>query len=172
MCLKRNTSSISRIANTLALAAPSVGVADPDDGLLPKEVLDDDIKVQLVAWDDVRVGDGYQLLWNGAVVGEEKFTELGEEPGDPLELILAKENLTSDGIYTLGYRARRPFGGGVEDSGTINIEVDRKPPGGALLAALKFPSEIEGGLTLEELIQLGNRLIAEVPNYEDIKRGD
>lgn len=154
------------------LDKPTVSVADPLDGLLPITALENDITVDLKTWSNARPNDTYQLLWNDEEIGERKSITSNDSPGSPLELVLPVEHLSIDGHFTLGYRARRPLGGGSTDSATTPIVIDRRKPGGNLLAPMIFPDVVRDGLTSDELEQLGDELVAQVPGYIDTQVGD
>ncbi|MGV8918365.1 MAG: hypothetical protein ACOH2R_11295 [Pseudomonas sp.] len=175
MCTSHRHTQITRRRSKAPreLNAPIIPLADPIDGLLTLKDLELPIIATLVVWDEALPGDTYQLLWNSTQVGLPKVIAEDEGPGAPLILTIPANFLLNDGTFQVAYRARN-FGGGVgNDSISTPVIVDRTPPGGSLLAAMKFPAVINDGvLTSAELTALGDVLTAEVPGYTGIAWGD
>ncbi|MFJ3486311.1 hypothetical protein ACIPL1_23350 [Pseudomonas sp. NPDC090202] len=173
MCNSHKRSLVTRrvCIRNRDLIAPTVPLADPIDGLLTLEDLQLPIDLSFVAWSDSVRGNEYQLLWNGDLVGATK-TIVDEVPGDPLTLTIPADLLINDGINRVGYEARIPLGP-TTPSPEVPVIVDRTAPGGSLVAAMIFPSEVnDGNLTSDELSSLGDVLIAEVPGYTGMAWGD
>lgn len=86
------------------LKQPLIPQADPVDGLLTLEALQQPIFIHLQAWGVFESGDSYQLTWNGTPLGEKKYLR-DERPGDPLTLVIPAQLLEKDGAYDIGYVA-------------------------------------------------------------------
>lgn len=175
MCNSRKHSLVTRRkgSSPRALDAPVVPLADPIDGLLTLEDLEQPIIATLFAWDEVFPGDSYQLIWNGVLVGTKKTVGDDEGPGTLLTLEIPEALLLNDGTYQVAYLATNVGGGTGNRSDSNPVIVDRTPPGGSLLAAMIFPSVVSDGvLTSAELTELGNVLTAEVPGYAGMAWGD
>jgi hypothetical protein len=157
-----------------ALAAPQVigAIYDEDhQGLVPLSFLSQPLRVELSTWVDVRAGDTYQLLWDNILVGLPK-TIISEQPGDLLFLEVANPSLLSDGVYTVAYRIIEAENNTPGTSEPTRVQIDRTPPGRPQLGPIKFPEEIEGGLTSDELTAMGDVLIAEIGSYTDMYQHD
>lgn len=157
-----------------ALAPPIVHGAIYDEdhqGLLPVSTLTDHILVELVAWKEVRAGDSYQLLLNGAHTGPIRVID-AEQAGDPLFLPLSTYYLRIEGVYTLAYQAVAVEHGIPSESDPVRVEIDLTPPGQPQLQPIKFPAAVEGGLTWAELTAMGDQLVAEVSRYTDMYQHD
>jgi len=174
MCTSHSRSLITRKPNTpRALNAPGVPLADPIDGLLTLDDLQNPIIATLIAWDESLPGDTYQLMWNDVAVGEIKKIANDEGPGAPLSLNIPASLLANDGKYKVAYRAVNVGGGQGSTSEAAYIIVDRTAPGGSLLAGMIFPSVVSDGvLTSAELTALGDVLSTEVPGYTGMAWGD
>lgn len=171
MCNSNQPPLVTRYS-AKALPQPNVALADPIDGLLTLDDLQQPIIMDLVVWPEAVKGHSYQLSWNGVGVGNKKFIDT-EQPGDPLTLEIPAGLLVSDGVFGAGYAATNEFGGQTAFSDEVPLIVDRTPPGGTLLAAMVFPSEThDGTLTSDELTALGNVLTTEVPGYTGMAWGD
>jgi hypothetical protein len=141
------------------LTAPIVPVAE-FDGLIKVVDLDSDVTVHLPVWDEAQQNDTYQLLLNGNLVGP-AMSIPHPAPGVELSLVIPMENLVDDGTYTVAYRANNITGGVSADSALTYIQVDRTPPGAALLAPLFFPD-----------VTLGEILTGIIPGYAGMATGD
>ncbi|WP_397448966.1 hypothetical protein [Pseudomonas sp. NA-150] len=175
MCNKHTLASVNRYKSRKPkeLNAPAIPLADPIDGLLTLEDLEQTIVVTLTVWDEALPGDTYQLVWNGISVGLIKTVGENEGPGDSLTLDIPEALLRFDGTYQVAYRAASTDGGQENTSNSTPVIVDRTAPGGSLLAAMKFPAAINDGvLTSAELTAMGDVLTAEVPGYTGIAWGD
>ena len=174
MCTSNPRSLITRKKNNpRALNAPIVPLADPADGLLTLEDLQNSIIATLVVWDDALPGDEYQLLWDGKAEGKIKEIAIDETPGASIFLEIPEFLLVNDGRFEVAYRATNAAGGLTNDSDPTYIIVDKTAPGGGLLAGLIFPSVVDDGvLTSAELSGLGDVISTEVPGYTGIAWGD
>ncbi|OQR27096.1 hypothetical protein BWR59_28030 [Pseudomonas sp. Bc-h] len=171
MCNSHQPPLVTRRSNK-ALPIPNVPVADPIDGLLTLEDLQQPVVLNLVVWPEAAVGHSYQLTWNSVLTGEKKYITT-EQPGDALTLDIPPGLLASDGNYDAGYGAINEVGGQTAYSPEIPLIVDRTAPGGTLLAAMVFPVETHDGvLTSAELTALGDVLTTEVPGYTGMAWGD
>lgn len=158
----------------IPLAAPDVPIAFHDldtPGLLPVSALNAPITVDLLVWDGAEAGFTYQLLWDDNLVGDEKLISGSELVGDPLALEITP-NLLAEGKHTVAYRTYNPFGQTTADSEVFSIEIDRTAPGKPELAAIQFPVEVQNGLTAAELVQLGDKLSAEIAGYTGMAKHD
>jgi hypothetical protein len=172
MCKLNHQSLVTRHGNNRALPQPSVPVADPVDGLLTREDLQQPITMDLVAWGESLPGHSYQLVWNGKEAGEKKYIA-DEIPGDALTLDIPANLLENEGVHAVGYIAKNELGGQTAYSPTIPLIVDLTAPGGGLLAPMVFPPEAQDGtLTSDELTAMGDVLTAEVPGYAGMDWGD
>ena len=173
MCKSSKRVFITRRSDDIkVLPLPSVPMADIEDGLLTLEALQNPVIMELVAWVNALPGNSYQLIWNGNLVGTKKTIEEGEVPGTPLTLDIPEVLLNDEGIFKAAYRAVNENTEVGANSDEITLIVDRTRPGGALLAALEFPSVVDDGLTSEELTQMDDILEAKVPGYAGMAWGD
>jgi hypothetical protein len=140
------------------------------DGLLPLGMLNKPLRVEFAGWPGIAPDHSYQLLWNGALIGEIKMTTT-EKPLDPLFLDVPVEYLV-EGVYAVAYRAINTENGVHADSATVRLEIVLTPPGLPKLAPMKFPDEIDCGLTSAELTSLGDQLVAEIGSYAGIYQHD
>lgn len=153
------------------LVPPTVSIVLNQDGLLPVSALSQPVRVTFPAWIAVMVGTRYQLLWDLAPVGDTKVIEAGTQPGDTLVLHIPVEVL-KEGKHDLSYRLTNPENGTISDARPSPIEVDITAPGSPVLAPILFPSQIEGGLTSDELEGLNNLLPGSIAGYQGIQEGD
>jgi hypothetical protein len=174
----KNTPSIARssfsLQNLKSLAAPDVKVAfhDSDNfGLIPVVELDSPITVDLTVWEAAKPNYTYRLLWDGNATGPEKPITDDHKPGDTLTLEIPTDLLT-EGKHTVAYQAYSPFSNIYEDSDSFSITIDRTAPGKPELGAIQFPVEVQNGLTLSELIQLGSVLTVEIASYTGMAKHD
>jgi hypothetical protein len=177
-----NTSQQKPVLNTTRtypgqpreLTPPTVigAIYDEDhEGLLPVSALTQPLKVEFTVWDTARTGDTYQLLWNSVLVSTVK-TIAAEQEGDPIFLELPVQFLQMEGAHGLAYRTVNVRNGTHEDSPAVRVEIDLTPPGRPQLGPMKFPQEIEGGLTSAELTSLGDVLVAEIGSYTGMYQHD
>lgn len=155
------------------LTAPSIPAAIYDEdhsGLLPISLLNQPLRVELIGWPGIAATDSYQLLLNGTLIGEVKTTTT-ELPLDPLFLEVPVDYLLQD-VFAVAYRATNTQNGIHADSATARLEIVTTPPGLPMLAPMKFPDEIEGGLTSAELTEMGDVLVAEVGSYTGMYQHD
>jgi len=175
MCNSKTRSLVTRRKSNgpRALAPPIMPLADPIDGLLTLEDLEQPIIATLVAWDEALPGDKYQLVWNNVPVGAIKDIGVNDVPGTALTLDIPATLLLNDGRYQVAYAATNFEGGTVITSPSNPLIIDRTPPGGSLLAGMLFPPVVSDGvLTSAELTELGDVLTAEVPGYVGMAWGD
>jgi hypothetical protein len=161
-------------ASIMDLVLPYVPLAFHDDdnnGLLPVSALSQPVSVELKVWEGARANDTYQLLWNGKVLGEEKVVTDSDQAGDTLTLNIPISALL-EGTYSLGYRTTNIENGVSDDSEFIRVEVDRTPPGRPQLGPVKFPIDVEDGLTSAELTALGDVLEVEIGSYTGMAKHD
>lgn len=150
---------------------PSAIYDEDHEGLLPISVLTQPLRVELVTWAAVAPRDTYQLLWNNVLIGAAK-TITTERPGDPLFLEVPVQLLQIEGAHAVAYRATNVQNNAHEDSLPVRVEVDLTPPGRPQLGPMKFPDEIEGGLTSAELTEMGDELVAEIGSYTGMYQHD
>lgn len=158
----------------MKIAPPKVAGAIYDEdhqGLLPISALTKPIRVELPVWENARPRDTYQLLWSGVLIGEIK-TLTTEQSGDPLFLEIPDQLLQREGVHAISYRAINVKNNSHEDSAPVRIEIDLTPPGLPQLEPIKFPEQVENGLTSAELTAMDNQLIAEVGRYTDMYQHD
>jgi hypothetical protein len=144
------------------LEAPSVPVAG-SDGLIKSADLENDIIIHFPVWEYAEAGDSNQLLINGVLVGDlVRFPDPVPAVGSvsTLTIPMATE-LKQNGHYFIGYRATRFIGGTPADSAMIKIQIDRTPPGAALLAPMIFPAAT-----------FGDTLSGVIPGYAGMESGD
>jgi hypothetical protein len=166
---RRTTRNLS-----LALVPPFVEAAfhdEDNEGLLPVSALVQPVKVDLVVWDTARIGDFYQVRWNEQEVGDRKTITATDTPGNPLFLEIPTDVLI-EGTHELSYFTINKENGVVEWSSSVPIVVDLTPPGRPQLGPMKFPPEIDGGLTSEELTALGDKLEVEIGSYTGMAKHD
>lgn len=173
---KKPTLNISRTysGQPRALREPTVigAIYDEDhQGLVPIALLTQPLRVEFFAWIDVRPGDSYQLLWDGALIGATKVIDT-EQAGDPLFLEVPIQYLRVEGIYAVAYHTVAVEHGIPGDSDSVRVEIDLTPPGRPQLGPMKFPDDIEGGLTSAELTALGDELVAEIGSYTGMYQHD
>lgn len=169
--MKRNPDSRTGIQSRgYFLAAPSIPQADPTDGLLTLEAINQPVTLNFLAWPEVTEDYSYQLAFEGVPRGITVKIET-ENPGDPLTLEIPPAHLVNDGVYQVGYVVINNIGGQQAFSLVTPLIVDRTPPGGDLLAPLLFDTH-QQPLTEETLTAAGNTLTARLPSYFDAKWGD
>lgn len=158
---------------TVNLTAPSVAVADSEDGLIMTADLEADVEVAVKVWVGATEGDKIQLMLDGNIAG--KSINLGSNPeaGSIVTLkIPVSSELQEDGAYTLAYSVDVFPGGNATASPATSIQVDRTPPGAHQLGYMDFPEEAKDGLTAEELAGMGNTLTGRIYGYTGLTKGD
>lgn len=158
----------------IQIEAPDISVAFHDEdnpGLIPVSALGAPITVDLKVWEGAEAGYTYQLMWDGKEYGEEKTISNADKPGDPLKLELPEE-LQTEGTHALGFRVFSPNTGIKEFSDIFSVVIDKTAPGKPQLAAIQFPVEVQNGLTLAELENLGNKLEVQVAGYTGMAKHD
>lgn len=169
-----NTSYQVRGVNEQAdpsLPAPIIPVADPEDGLIRTEDLDEDVLMEFPLWPAPQLNDRYFFILNGEKGPENPLIEL-PPVGTNLTLKLPLTLLDQDGPYVVEYGVE-PFPSGADSrSHPKTILIDRTPPGTHQLGYMDFPDVAKDGLTLEELSDMGDVLVGSIFGYSDLKRGD
>jgi hypothetical protein len=156
------------------LALPFVPAAfhdEDNEGLLPVSSLTQPVAVELVVWDAADVGNLYQLLWNNNLEGPIKTITDEHQPGDPLFLEIPVRLLV-EGVHELAYSAINHENGSTVFSPAVRIEVDLTPPGRPQLGPVELPPEVDGGLTSEELAEMGDQLVIEIGSYTGMAKHD
>lgn len=165
--------TFSEQEHTSTLIAPTIPTAIFDEdhqGLVPVSLLTQPLMVEFELWPDVRRGDRYQLLWNNTLIGVIK-TITEEQPGASLLLEVPVQFLTQ-GIHHVAYRVTDAEHGLHADSEFVYVEIDLTAPGLPELGPMKFPDEINCGLTSAELANLGDQLVARIGSYAGIYQHD
>ncbi|WP_248796670.1 addiction module component [Pseudomonas sp. MWU13-2105] len=143
-----------------------------EDGLLPISALNTPVLVTFKVWDNPSTSETYQLLWNEVPIGNSQAIKPEHRPGDPLELHIPLDALI-EGKYQLAYRVTDTFSEESTDSFPAPLEIDTTAPGyPTTLAPLDFPPAVNGGLTSEELTQLGDVLPGTIHGYSGFAIGD
>lgn len=167
-----------RVEKLVDTMLPCEAVGALDDGLLPVAVANNDLVVKIPVdlhspvFDDGAPGT-LQLLWKGVKYGAVHQITEDDVKGDDIELTLAKDQLTAEGISTLTY-VGTTFPGGDELLGdpALSIEVDRTAPGGDNIAALQFTKDvIDEGVTPAKLDPSDN-LPSLAAHWRGLKLGD
>lgn len=159
------------VANTLnRLPAPTVPTA-LEGGLLPIESLVAPVVVNFPVWAAAEPHYTYQLVLDGERVPPEKVIQETDQPGNLLTVEIPVSLLT-DGVRAVSYRVYSPFADSEVFSESTHIEIDRTAPGTPDLAPIIFPSEIQGGLTSDELAALDDVLLGRIAGYNGMKVGD
>ncbi len=169
---KQNYRVIHGVSPDLPL--PVVGAAfhdEDNEGLLPLTALTQPVIVELKVWSEAVEDDTYQLYWNNKLVGDAKTILDTDQPGDPLFLEIPPEFLV-EGVHSLAYLAINHENGAGDYSLSVRVEVDLTPPGRPQLGPIKFPPEVEGGLTSDELTLLGDELSVEIGGYTGMAKHD
>lgn len=154
--------------------APDVPVAFHDEdtpGLVPIEFLDKPIRITLKVWEAARPGFTYQLVWDGALIGEPVPIEEGKLPGDELELEIPI-GLQTEGTHKLQFRGFNPISQVGNPSFPFYVVIDRTAPGSPELSQIQLPPEVQNGLTAAELAQLGDKLEAHIAGYTGMAKHD
>lgn len=126
--------------NQLPLDAPTIPVTQPD-GLIKTSDLVNDVIVNFPLWPGARPNDMYQLTLDGFAVGNKEIIPTSEADNlGELRLMLPVELLNEDGERMVGYQVTSFPGGGTAESEKRKIRIDRRGPGGPLLAAIIFPN--------------------------------
>jgi len=165
--------SIRAYAHTINenLVPPNVAGILNADGLLPISALGAPVRVTFPVWTDIRVGDSYQLLWDGQPIGAIKFIEPNDRPGDILMLEIPV-NVLVEGKHQLSYLLTEAENHSTAESPSTPVEVDRTAPGNPLLAPIIFPPLALDGLTGIELEGLGNVLRGSIASYQGMAQFD
>jgi len=153
-----------------SLPAPTVPMA-LEGGLMPIESLVAPVVVNFPVWAAAEPHYTYQLILDGQRVPPEKVIQETDKPGNTLTVEIPVSLLT-DGVRAVSYRVYSPFADSEVFSESTLIEIDRTAPGAPDLAPIIFPSEIQGGLTSDELAALDNVLLGRIAGYNGMKVGD
>jgi hypothetical protein len=165
---------INTRSNQRELALPYVEAAFHDsdnEGLLPLSALSEPVEVLLKVWDGASAGDKYQLALNTELVGDEKYISADDEVGNSLYLSIPVDEL-AEGVFALSYKTTNIENGTADFSDSVRLEIDTTPPGRPQLGPVKFPSEVQGGLTSAELAGLGDELVVEIGSYTGMAKHD
>lgn len=168
--LEINSSAPETYQGMIPPRIPAAIYDEDHEGLLPLTQLGKPLRVEFGGWPAIYPGHTCQLLWNDVLIGEVK-TITTENAGDPLFLDIPAEYLV-EGVFAVAYRAINTNNGVHADSTTVRLEIVTTAPGLPKLAPMKFPEEIECGLTSAELTRLGDQLVAEVGSYAGIYQLD
>jgi len=158
----------------LSLPAPDVAVAfhaEDSLGLIPVSALGGPLTVDLFVWEAAKPRYTYGIYWNGDRTKIVKPISENDKPGDPLTLELPLDFLT-EGIHSLAYEVYSPFSNTYEVSDAFPIIIDLTAPGLPELGAIQFPVEVQNGLTLAELVQMGNKIEVEIAGYTGMAKHD
>ncbi|MEG5266444.1 hypothetical protein TRP66_19320 [Pseudomonas sp. JDS28PS106] len=154
-----------------SLPAPTIPVADPEDGLIRTEDLNEDVLLEFPLWPRAQLNDHYFFILNGEEGPENSLIEF-PPVGTNLTLKLPLTLLDQDGPYVVEYGVK-PFPSGADSrSYPKTILIDRTPPGAHQLGYMDFPDVAKDGLTLDELSDMGDVLVGSIFGYSDLKRGD
>lgn len=153
------------------LEAPIVPEALQPDNLLPVEVLDKGLLVQIRKWNRVLENDVLEVTWDNDVVYTYKVNS--EDEKFPHELTLSTDYLTKDGLYQLSYMVTAESGIASESNPTL-VTIDLHPPHhGNVPEPLIFPKEVMSeGLTSEYLSEHNDQVMATVPGYRGMTAGE
>lgn len=156
----------------LELPIPLVPLADPVDGLIRTEDLNDDVIVEITIWEGAKPNDSLHLTLNGLTVGPQ-YTLDNPIEGAIIELpIPVDTELTTDGVYELRYVTSSFPGGNTAESPVVDIKIDRTAPGAHQLGYMDFPEEAKDGLTAAELEAMGDTLTGRIFGYTGLTGGD
>ncbi|BAP44365.1 hypothetical protein PSCI_3663 [Pseudomonas sp. StFLB209] len=163
-----------RELHEFTLIAPDVKVAFHDEdnfGLIPVSALQAPLVVDFPVWAAAQPGYQYAIIWNAAELGERKVIQESDQPGDTLTLEVPVESLV-EGVHQLQYLAFNPSSEVTNTSKIFTVVIDTTPAGDPELSAILFPVEIQNGLTLAELAQLGGKLDGQVAGYTGMAKHD
>ncbi|WP_268797107.1 hypothetical protein [Pseudomonas huanghezhanensis] len=135
--------------------------SDPEDGLLQTVDLSQPILVNVEVWKAAEPHYYAQLVLDDQLIGDARTITESDAPGDTMTFELPEKLLESNGIYKLAFRASSPFSEQHVVSESIELKVDRTPPGAAMLAPIIFPN-----------VTLGEDLIGKIAGYSDMQIGD
>ncbi|MFS2159367.1 hypothetical protein ACCD10_18710, partial [Pseudomonas sp. Pseusp122] len=105
----------------------NIAIALNEDGLLPLSALNAPVQVTFAAWNDIRVGTTYQLLWNGQPTGPINPVQPTDRPGDILTLEIPL-NLLLEGKHRIAYLLTNTNNNTTNQSRPTPVEVDRTAP--------------------------------------------
>lgn len=147
------------------VAAPTAVGLLYGDNLVPIEMLEYGVAVQVPAWPRVLAGDKLVLQFNEANVATYEVLDPSQVVF-PYEMLLSPAYLLSNGIYSLSYTVT-PESIGLWESEATDITVDHTPPNlGNIPAPPEFPAEVVAdGITTDYLNANGDKVIIKVPGY-------
>lgn len=152
---------MKNLKTPIPLKLPVVPAADPTDGLLKTSDLEHEIRVLVNVWEAAEPEYYAQVVLNDELVGQVITITEDDRPGDEMAFNLGKELFALEGIYKLAYKISSPFSGLHEISDSIELRVDRTPPGAGLLSPVIFPD-----------VTLGAHLTGQIPGYSGMQKGD
>ncbi len=161
-------------ARHMADLAPPRAIGALKDGLLPVDIADQDLKVEVDWFAALHERGELQLWWKGAAYGRVHTLtqDEAEDPTHVFEFSIDQSELLAEGSSVLGYRFTSFPGQNPNDSVALTIRVDRTAPGGkALPKLIVAPDVISEGVTLAKLDAQG-RLETTLQGYEQKRIGD
>ncbi|WP_160286287.1 hypothetical protein [Pseudomonas knackmussii] len=150
------------------LEAPTVVGVLYEDNLVPLDVLDSGLEIQVPVWPRLQAGDELSILWDDVEV--HRFVVTDAEMVFPYSYILPPDNMQVSGSHRLTYSAL--LISGLEPSSVpVIVTVDRNEPNsGNIPAALEFPAEIvSDGITPAYLAANGDKVMVKVPHYSGME---
>ncbi len=171
----RNGALEEQLVNTMQ---PCVAVGAFDDGLLPVDVANNDLIVEIPVdlsspvFEDGALGT-LQLMWKGARYGTPYQIVEADLVEDAIELTLEQSELSAEGTFELNY-VGKTFPGGNELFGNppLTIEVDRTAPGGENMPLLVFSDDIVSGGVTPDKFDGNDNLPSRVAHWRYLKLGD
>lgn len=142
-----------------------------EGGLIPIEHLESPVVVNFPVWPAAEPRYTYQLVFDGERVGPEKDILETDKPGDVLTVEVPVELLT-EGDHAVSYRIFSPNTQAEVFSDSTPMRIDRTAPGTPDLAPIIFPSDIQDGLTSDELEAMNNILPGRIASYNGMTEGD
>ncbi|MEX6677493.1 hypothetical protein QWI18_16365 [Pseudomonas sp. W2Oct36] len=149
------------LRHPIPLPPPVVPSAAPEDGLLNISALENPIPVEVQVWEAAEPGYYFQLVLDGAPLGNIRVITEDDRVGDMITVHLSEVLFNHDGFYEMGYMTTSPNTEVSDYSPPITLRVDRTKPGATLLAPLIFPTAT-----------LGDQLIGLLPSYAGMAPGD
>lgn len=172
--------------NELAPPALTIPKAIPNyDGLLPIDILGDDLEITLPWWDGIEEDMRLQIAWKAFdpddpndpgeqdLIGMEHIVSLAEfEDNTTVFKLYAPKALLVHGVYIIRVRASS-FPGGVDDwTNRHTVRVDTEEPGGGALPLLTFPPQVIDSKKIVDADIVNGELLVQLAHYEGIARGD
>jgi len=152
-----------------ALPVAIVPDALPPDNLLPVDVLENGMTVNIPQWNRVLPEDRLEVLWDDNIVN----THTVDTPEDetwPYSFKVPSTELITEGLHSLAYKVTAASGAAT-DSDKLTVKIDREAPDhDNVPPSLVFPAEVNtNGITLEYLDSNNNAVIATVPGYDGME---